>query len=259
MSKTRQPWPDGPVTVRTYPITFLRDRVEHRHDVGWHVLTYALQGHLEVMTGEMRRIVPVDRAVWVPAGTAHTVVMHAPIAMRSLFVAPAAVVPSPRVARVRTIAVAPLLRQLILHITTLGALDRRRPQQARLASVLIDQLVAAEDVAIELLSPRDDRARRFADLVVSNPSDHRSLAALARASGASLRTLERCFHAETGVSVGEWRRRVRLFHALRLLSAGGTVTNVAGDVGYSSTSAFCQAFAQQFGYSPGRHAVHGRG
>lgn len=256
MSKTRQRWPDGSVTVRTYPVTFLRDRVEHRHDVGWHVLTYALQGHLEVMTGERRRIVPVDRAVWVPAGTPHTIAMHAPIAMRSLFVAPASVLRAPLMARVRTIAVTPLLRELILHIATLGALDRRRPQQARLASVLVDQLVAAEDVAIELQSPRDDRARRFADLVARDPSDHRSIAALARASGASLRTLERCFRAETGVSVGEWRRRVRLFHALRLLSAGGTVTDVAGDVGYGSTSAFCQAFARQFGYSPGRHAVH---
>lgn len=233
-------------------MTFLSDRAEHRHDAAWHVLTYATRGHLVVVTGETRRIVPVDRAVWIPAGTSHTAVMRAPVAMRSLFVAAASVAGDAPHDRVRTVAVTPLLRELILHIMRLGALDRRQPRQARLIDVLMDLLTAAEDVALELPAPRDARARRFADLVTSAPGDRHSIAKLARLSGASLRTLERCFLSETGVSVGEWRRRARLFHALRLLAGGGTVTSVAGDVGYGSTSAFCQAFARQFGHSPGR-------
>ena len=80
----------------------------------------------------------------------------------------------------------------------------------------------------------------------------RSIVALARKAGASLRTLERCFVAETGASVGDWRRRVRLFHALRLLEGGASVTEVALEVGYASTSAFSHAFARQFGRSPSR-------
>jgi len=153
---------------------------------------------------------------------------------------------------VRTIAVAPLLRELILHVTRLGALDRRHPEQHRLAVVLFDQLAAAEDVPLELPTPRDPRARRFAELVTGEPGDERSIAALARAAGASLRTIERCFLGETGVPAGEWRRRVRLFHARRLLEAGATVTDVAYEVGYASVSAFSQAFARQFACSPSR-------
>jgi AraC-like DNA-binding protein len=52
------------------------------------------------------------------------------------------------------------------------------------------------------------------------------------------------------MSVGEWRRRVRLFHAMRLLEKGAAVTNVAGEVGYDSPSAFTQAFAREFGRLP---------
>ncbi len=235
--------------VRTYPVSFLHDVTEQRHDTQWHQLTFAIRGHLEVITGDVRRVVPADRAVWVPAGVAHTAVMRAPISMRSLFIA-AAPFSGTAGDAVRTIAVTPLLRELILHITRLGALDRKQPEQARLVGVLFDLLATARDVPLELLSPRDPRARRFADLVVLDPSDDRSIAVLARASGASLRTLERCFLGETGVSVGEWRRRVRLFHALRLLEAGTSVTEVAFDVGYASVSAFSQAFARQFGSSP---------
>jgi AraC-like DNA-binding protein len=247
LAKTRQ-LPDGPVWVRTYPVTFLHDASELDQRSAWHKLTYAVRGHLEVITDEARRIVPADRAVWIPAGTVHTQLMRAPISMRSIYLAPGATTLAPPTCR--TIAVTPLLRELILHITRIGALDRRRPEQARLVGVLFDLLAAAQDIALELRSPRDRRARRFAELVAGDPGSAAPIAKLARKAGASLRTIERCFIAETGVSVGEWRRRMCLFHAVRLLEAGSSVTDVALEVGYASTSAFSAAFRREFGRSP---------
>jgi AraC-like DNA-binding protein len=262
LAKTRQAPLDGPVWVRTYPVTFLHDVTEADHTHAWHQLTFATRGHLEVITAAARHLVPADRAVWVPAGTRHTEIMRAPISMRSIYISRyasryvsryvARLAPHPAADRVRTVAVTPLLRELILHITRLGALDRRKPEQARLVGVLLDQLATADDVSLALPSPRDPRARRFAELVTRAPGDSASIASLARKAGASLRTLERCFLAETGVAVGEWRRRVRLFHALRLLEDGTSVTEVALEIGYATTSAFSQAFARQFGAPPSR-------
>jgi AraC-like DNA-binding protein len=237
-------------------VTFLHDVTEPPHDHAWHQLTFATRGHLEVITDQARHIVPADRAVWVPAGRQHTEVMRAPISMRSIYISTLSFAPGAdrhghaAPDRVRTIAVTPLLRELILHITRIGALDRRKPEQARLVGVLLDQLAAARDVSLALPSPRDPRARRFADLVTRAPGDEASIAELARRVGASLRTIERCFLRETGVAVGEWRRRVRLFHALRLLEDGAPVTEAGLEVGYASTSAFSQAFTRQFGRSP---------
>ena len=248
MAKKRHGLPDGSVWVRTYPVTFLHDVESNGLRHVWHKLTYAVRGQLEVITDDARRIVPADRAVWVPAGTLHTEVMRAPVSMRSIFVAPGALRGAPD--RCRTIAVTPLLRELLLHVSRIGALDGARVEQARLAGVLFDQLAAAEDVPLELRSPRDPRARRFAALVTDDPGVDLPIAKLARKAGASVRTLERCFLAETGLAVGEWRRRVRLFHALRRLEAGTSVTDVALEVGYASTSAFSAAFARQFGRSP---------
>ncbi len=240
------------MVVRTYPVTFLHDRVERRCEPRWHAVTYAARGTLEVEAGDGRHLVPADRAVVIPAGTAHTVTMRAPIAVRSLFIA----APAARrgFERVRVVAVAPLLRELIVHVCGLGALDRRCPTQARLAAVLFDLVAAAEEVALVLPSPREARAARFAALVVARPGDPRSNSALARACGASLRTLERVFRAETGVAIATWRRRVRLFHALRLLDGGAAVGAVATEVGYRSVSAFGLAFARQFGRSPARRS-----
>src|SRR5215471_9609964 len=128
MTKKRQRpsgLPDGSVWIRTYPVTFLHDVTEKRRDPRWHQLIYATRGHLEVITDDARRLVPADRAVWIPAGVAHTAVMRAPISMRSIFVAGGVVAGG----GVRTIAVAPLLRELILHATRLGALDHAVPAQ----------------------------------------------------------------------------------------------------------------------------------
>ena len=239
--------------MRTYPVTFLHDVTEQRRDPAWHLLSFAIRGHLEVVTADARRLVPADRAVWIPAGVPTTSVMRAPVSVRSIFVAAGSLRGA---SRLRTIAVTPLLRELILHVTRIGALDERIPAQARLAGVLFDLLAGAEDVPLELPLPRDARARRFADRLTAQLDDGRStsLAVLARRSGASLRTLERCFLAETGLALGAWRRRVRLFRAMHLLQSGASVTATSLDVGYANTSAFCQAYRRQFGTSPSGRA-----
>jgi len=227
-------------------VNYLHDRREqHRHD--WHQLTYAVRGQLELVTADARRIVPADRAVWVPAGTEHVEVIRAPLSMRSLYVAPGSLALAPAM---RTIEVTPLLRELILHISRIGALDCRQAAEAHLARVLFDLIMNAKDIALELPLPRDPRARAFADLVAMQPGDPVPIAQLAKRAGASVRTLERCFIAETGVGIGAWRRRMRLFQALRLLEAGSNVTAVALEVGYATTSAFSAAFAREFGRSP---------
>jgi AraC-like DNA-binding protein len=100
--------------------------------------------------------------------------------------------------------------------------------------------------------PRDPRARAFADRLLTEPGGAASLAALARGSGASLRTLQRLFLAETGLSLETWRGRVRMQQAVVSLSSGRPVTEAALDAGYQSASAFIAAFRRTFGVTPAR-------
>jgi AraC-like DNA-binding protein len=240
-------FPDGAVVVRTFPVTFLHDTTQSRHEQLWHTFIYAVEGTLEVRTGGMRRLVPSDRAVWIPAGTECTTTLRAPITMRSLFFAPGVMRRAPSL---RTVVVAPLLRELIQEVTRLGALDRTNARHRRLLAVLLDTIGDAPDVQLEVPTPRDPRARRFAEAVIADPGDTRSVGAIARSVGASLRTVERSFLVETGLTLGQWRRRVRLFHAMDRLEHGASATEAALDAGYQSPSAFSQAFLRQFGRTP---------
>ena len=57
------------------------------------------------------------------------------------------------------------------------------------------------------------------------------------------------------MTLAEWRRRLRLLHAVRRLAEGEPVTCVALEVGYSSVSAFIAVFRKTFSTTPGRYAA----
>ena len=249
----RQIRPDGSVWVRTYPLTCLHDHTTATHAHDWDQLTYAASGVMRVHTEAASWLVPPHRAVWVPARTAHAEEMHAPVSIRTLYLAPGIARTLPRACHIVNIST--LLREVILKVTRLGTLDRRTPRDQHLISVLLDELVGVADVPLQLPMPRDPRARRLATLIRAAPDATASVATLARRAGASRRTIERLYQNETRMTVGEWRRRVRMLHAIRLLATGAAVTGVALDAGYSSTSAFIAAFKRAFGTTPGKIGV----
>ena len=194
---------------------------------------------------------PSERAVWVPANVEHEIETAGSVSLRTLYLRPSLSPSLPTTCFV--VHVSPLLRELILHTVRHGHLDEGVPAQERLAGVLVDQLLAIPALPLSLPLPRDVRARKIAALVRANPAGPGVLAVLARGSGTSLRTLERLFLKETGMSFGRWRQRARLLHALHRLAEGEPVTSVALDVGYDSTSAFIAMFKRELGTTPGRY------
>jgi AraC-like DNA-binding protein len=245
------------VLVRTFPATFPGDREMARETHQWDQLTYAARGFMGLRTADTRWLVPPHRAIWVPAGVEHQEMMYGPVSVRSLFLAPAITGHLPR--ELRTFEISPLVRELILHTCRIGSLDQRVRAEGHLIAVLIDQLTTGSDVPLQLPWPRDPRAQRVAEWLQQDSGDAASTPALARRAGASVRTLERAFSRETGMSFGEWRRRCRLLQAMRRLVGGSSVTEVALESGYASTSAFVSAFKALFGITPGQYALRTRG
>jgi AraC-like DNA-binding protein len=106
-------------------------------------------------------------------------------------------------------------------------------------------------VPLQLPAPRESRALHVAEILLDDPCDRRPLEVLCKAAGASKRTIERAFRADTGLTFGKWRQQLSLLHAIRLLAAGNDVTRVALDVGYSTPSAFIAMFRRALGTTPG--------
>jgi AraC-like DNA-binding protein len=239
---------DGTILVRTFGVTFAGSHTIAAHTHTWDQLTYATEGVLSVRTVQGTWVVPPHRAVWVPAGVEHTEVYSGPVKARSLYFVPQ----FSRFNRKDCTAmnVSPLLRELILAAISIGALDSAVPEQRRLIDIILDQFDTLSAVPLQLRSPRDPRAVRVAELLEADPASNDSLGTIAKRAGASTRTVERLFRSEAGVSFQQWRQRLRLIHALRLLAAGQSVTSVALEVGYSSTSAFIAMFRRELHTTP---------
>jgi AraC-like DNA-binding protein/quercetin dioxygenase-like cupin family protein len=239
------------LVARALSATYSSGHVIRPHAHGSHQLLFASSGAMTVTGDRTSWMIPPGRAVLIPSGIPHSIRMWGAVAMRSLYFPIDAPAPVFKTDTCRVISVSPLLRELILRVAELTALDSRVPTEARLMSVLLDEVEASQIEPLLLPLPSDERARSAADRVLKDPAEAITAEALARHCGLSSRTLERLFRAETGMRFGLWRQKVRLLESVRVLAAGGSVTDAALESGYSSVSAYIAAFKQTFGYTPG--------
>jgi AraC-like DNA-binding protein len=237
--------------IRTLAMNYPSGRVLERHDHSWGQLVYAFEGVMRVDTADGIWVVPPQRAVWIPAGVAHSIAMSGRVGMRTLYVDAELARGLPE--RCGVFPVPPLLRELILYAVALGGLREHVAAERRVAELVLDQLRALSVAPLELPLPRDPRALRVALRLRDAPGERTRLDTIARQCGASRRTIERLFHAETGLSLGRWRQQARLLCALDRLAHGDPVTRIALDVGYDSPSAFIAAFQSALGTTPGRY------
>jgi len=245
---------DG-VLVRSFAVRHTNDHVIAPHTHDWHQLIYASEGVMWVQTAQGDWVVPPNRAVWVPAGIEHGIELTSSVFVQTLYVAQALSGTLPD--RCCAVNVSPLLRELIRHVVALGTLNKHDPIRARLIGVVVDQLSVLPTIPLQLPWPSDERARRAAAWLRAHPDDSGVIKQVAERVSLGVRTLERLFRKETGLTYGKWRQQLRLLHALRLLAAGRPVTAVALDVGYESTSAFIVMFKRTLGVTPHRYFASG--
>lgn len=243
-------FPPLPAAIRCLSATYY-DGVHikpHRHH--WGQLIYAAAGLMRVRAGGTLWIVPPARAIWVPAGAEHEIRALGDFALRTLYfpTAMAAGLPGECCA----LDVPPLLRELVLELVERCPVDESDAPGMRLARVAIDQIAAARTLPLQLPLPRDPRALRLAEVLRKEPAAQAGLAELARKAGASPRTIQRLFLAETGLPFAQWRQRLRLLHGAAALGEGKSVTEAGLEAGYSGTSAFIAAFRKHFGVTPSR-------
>jgi AraC-like DNA-binding protein len=75
--------------------------------------------------------------------------------------------------------------------------------------VIADEIAASTPLPLALPQPRDRRLRRIAAALARAPDDNRSVEDWAASSGLSSRSLARHWLAETGMTLSQWRQRLR--------------------------------------------------
>lgn len=218
----------------------------HRHRKGQLVL--ALHGSVTCEVPQALWMVPPQHGVWIPGGMPHSNRATDNARLCLLFIEPdAARMPG----QCCTLAISPLLRELILHLAAQPAPPPG--SAARVVDLLLELLVVAPVQQLHLPISNHPKIRHMARELGQDPSDRTPLAEWAVRLALSERSLARLVAHETGLTFGRWRQQLHILVALRQLSEGATVQQVAGNLGYDSVTAFITMFKKALGQPPGRY------
>ncbi|WP_437782407.1 AraC family transcriptional regulator [Sorangium sp. So ce1097] len=214
-------------------------------------LVYMVRGEMICEASSALWIVPPQSALWIPGSVTHRLRARAPLEGYGVFLDPGAAPSLPQ--DCCAVSVTPLLRELLLRLATRPALYDLEGPDARLVSVLLDELATVSIENHRLPMPTDPRLRRLVDAMTADPTIGVTTRTWAKRIGVSERTLNRLLVEETGLSFGRWRQRLHIVLAIQKLSRGATVQSVALDLGYESASSFVTMFRKALGTSPARY------
>ena len=219
-----------------------------RHSHDWDQLALIAESAAVVETDALYVVHPLLKGLWLPAGVEHSIYSPRRFYLHTLYFEPGTLRTD---SQPQVLGLDSLARELILLLCTVPTPSKRGARHAHALALLEELLPEAKPDSFSLPRPRHERARMLADHFAAQPHDARAVELIAAdIGGASLRTFERIFAEETGLSLASWRRHSRLLTSLSLLAQGRAIGEVAHAVGYESAAAFSTAFKQCFGVSP---------
>ncbi len=234
------------------------DSLYPRHRHAWGEFVYSFSGVMEIKLATQHFLAPPQYGIWLPPDVEHSGMNRRAAHHCSLYVAQAHCETLPKDACALTVS--PLVRALLDHLHQQDPALTATPQDAKLMQVLVDQLGHAARANSYLPHSQDPMLAPVLDALRTDPADKRSLAEFARAVHTTDRTLARCCQRELGMSLADWRQRLRVIRALPRLEAGDKVESIGLDLGYGSASAFIAMFRRLMDATPDeyRRSVEGR-
>ena len=224
------------------------DAAYPHHQHLWGEFVYAFRGVMEVEVQQHRYLVPPQCGLWLPPDVAHRGLNRQAVHFSSLYVSRELTTGLPL--QVCALRVGPLLRAVLEELRLLPAPVPHTPAYTRLLQVALDQIAQARQAGSYLPSSNDPLLAPVIEALMAEPGDARTVAQWAAQVHTTERTLMRHAQSELGMTLAQWRQRLRVVKAMPLLLAGETVENIAHDLGYASSSAFIAMFRSLAGVTP---------
>ncbi len=240
---------DGPVVLAArLRQRGMRRTARHQHARGQ--LLGAHQGLLRIAADDLHWLLPAGHVAWIPPLLPHALLSADGFDGWSLYFNAEACLGLPATPRIFQ------PNALLQAATTLALRWPHQPldaAQARLAGVIADEIAASMPLPLALPQPRDRRLQKIAAALARAPEDGCSIEEWAASSGLSGRSLARHWLAETGMTLSQWRQRLRVLLSLPRLLSGEPVISVALSMGYETPSAFIAVFKREMGVTPARY------
>lgn len=217
------------------------------HGNAWAEFIYTFSGVMQVRINKMDYITPPRHGVWLPPNLKHSGFNRTDVSHATLYIHESLCGNLPTQAGI--LLSSPLVSALFEHLRPTQQ-EIEHPEYQRMLYVILDQLHHAVLVSSYLPSTHHHTLTKLLDFLDANPADNRSLDVLADFINMTERTLARLCQKELGMSLNEWRQRLKIMKAMNMLATHKTVEEIALDLGYANASAFISMFKRWMHTTP---------
>ena len=218
-----------------------------QHDHAWAEFIYTFNGVMEINIEKIDYMIPPPYGLWLPAHTSHSGLNRTAVSHATLYIHESLTYHLPKEAGI--LLTSNLVSSVLLHLKQQPYAENA-PEYLRLLHVLFDQLHHAEMIKNYLPHTEQPQLKAILDYLYQHPNDNSNLNILAQQQHMTERTLARYCQKELGMSLHEWRQRLKIIKAMSLLKNGDKVEHIAYELGYANASAFIAMFKRWMGTTP---------
>ena len=222
-----------------------------KHDPYYHVhrraqLTFVEKGYQYIHTDQKIYLVPRNHAIWIPAHHRHMttseaesvdlmVLLFLPVFQHKFF------------DTVQVFAVPSVLREMLLYSAKWNRVTEQDMEQQSMMKAILQNLpgFGMESNPLQIPVPADPALIPVCDYLHAHFAKEFTLDALAEVASMSVRTLQRKFRQQTGITMQKYLQLIRILKSVELLDQKQfTLTQIAHKVGYQSLSAFSASYKE---------------
>ena len=218
---------------------------EHGH--AWGEFIYAFNGVMEVNINQTDYLTPPPYGIWLPPNLQHSGLNRTAVSHGTLYIHEQLCGLMPKQAGI--LLSSNVVKAIFEHLQQ-HPLPEDSPEQQRLLQVLLDQLQQAQLVSSYLPHASHPALVEILEYLHQHPADNSPLHVLAQHANMTERTLARYCLKELGMSLNEWRQRLKVIKAMSMLTEGKKVESIALDLGYANASAFINMFKRWMNLTP---------
>lgn len=225
-----------------YEENWQHDAYQHLHNRSQ--LTYVEQGYQYFYINQKIYLVPQNHVIWIPENLQHRttseaekvnlmVVLYNPLLEQDFY------------KDVHVFAAPSVLKEMLLYAAKWNKQLIETEEQKTFLKALYINLPSfcKENNSLQIPIPTDNRLMPVCDIINANyhyPIETDDLAAKANLS---VRTMQRIFKQQTGITIQKYIQLIRILKSIELIDTKRyTLTEIAYKVGYQSLSAFSSTY-----------------
>lgn len=218
------------------------DDYEHVHHRAQ--LTYVEEGYQYFHIDQKIHIVPQHHVIWVPSEKGHKITSEAKTVNLMVFLF-RSVFQEEFYQNVHVFAVPPVLKEMLMYASKWNKSLTENKEQDIFFRAILKSLpnFCKESNRLEIPIPTDARLIPVCNEIGSNFRYHLDIDSLAEKAQMSVRSLQRLFKRETGITLQKYLQLTRILKSIELIDTKKyTLSEVAYKVGYQSLSAFTSSY-----------------